>query len=54
MKDMSGVSLLFHRPAVAVDLIEHINYSSTEENCRIVKVVHEAEKLALRFVLYAC
>ena len=52
MKDMSGLSLLFHRPAVAVDLIEHINYSSAEEDCWIVKVVHEAAKVASRFYLY--
>ena len=51
MKHMSGFNLLFHRPAVAVDLIQHINYSSTEEDCGVVKVVHEAGKLAL---VYSC
>ena len=39
-------NLLFHWSAMVVYLIQHINYSSTEEDCGVVKVVHEAETFA--------
>ena len=43
---LERLNLLFHRSAMVVDLVQHINYSSTEEDCGVVKVVHETEKFA--------
>ena len=43
---LERLNLLFHRSAMVVYLVQHINYSSTEEDCGVVKVVHETEKFA--------
>ena len=41
--------LLFHWSAMVIYLIQHINYSSTEEDCWVVKVVHKAGKFPFWF-----